>query len=790
MTTPFKALKKIRTIGFDELRTRGTQLVTAYRDRLTGVEVPDRTEFFRLLDDDSRLDVRNSADSIRQLFFENSRECFFASMREDGADAFAGSCGQAAAERLIKAADAICDGRIEILGFGLLDVGTEIDWHREPISGIVSARKYWKEFNELDPSESGDKRILWELNRHQHFFTLGAAYRLTQDERYAHLFARQLSSWIHENPPGIGANWISSLEIAFRSISWLWALNLFKDSPELTSDLVLDCIRLLYVHGRHIETYLSTYYSPNTHLTGEALGLYYLGTQLPFLGSAAEWRRRGEDILLTEIGKQISSDGVYFERSSWYQRYTVDFYLHFYVLRELFGETAYDERNAVADQRLNSALTFLLNLARPDGTTPLIGDDDGGRLLPLTTQNEADLRGTLSAGAAVLGRSDLAYGGDEAIEDAFWLLGPAGIRTLEKLNARAPETLSCSFAESGYFVMRNGWTPTDDSLVIDCSGPDTSSGAHHHADLLSIDLCLRGQSLFVDPGTYTYSGRPEKREHFRSSRAHNTLSVDGRSTSVSAGPFSWKSRAEGKAKEWITDPIFDYFEGQGQLPNGGTHTRSVLYIRGDYFVIRDTAQVPGEHYFEVNFRYAPEIVPEKDLEGDFVGDARHRTFIFGSGAMRLKADKISPQYGRIADSTRIRYIAKEHDRTEFVTFVLPCEQGSTPPEVLDIPIDTGRMFVVQYGDYRDVLLFGERGARIRTESISSDFALTWARTHFRNDLPEQLVAINGARLSIVTSPIVHEETNVRCVSARRFGKEMYVNADGERQTVKLTDLPN
>ena len=158
--------------------------------------------------------------------------------------------------------------------------------------------------------------------------------------------------------------------------------------------------------------------------------------------------------------------------------------------------------------------------------------------------------------------------------------------------------------------------------------------------------------------------------------------------------------------------------------------------------------------------------------------------------MRLKADKISPQYGCLKDSTRIRYIAKDHDRTEFVTFVLPCEQGSTPPEVLDIPIDTGRMFVVQYGDYRDVLLFGERGARIRTESISSDFALTWARTHLGDELPEQLVAINGARLSIVTAPIVREDTSVRYVSARRFGKEMYVNTDGERQTVKLTDLPN
>ena len=40
-------------------------------------------------------------------------------------------------------------------------------------------------------------------------------------------------------------------------------------------------LKFLYLNGRHLETYLSTYFSPNTHLTGEALGLFYLGTLLP-----------------------------------------------------------------------------------------------------------------------------------------------------------------------------------------------------------------------------------------------------------------------------------------------------------------------------------------------------------------------------------------------------------------------------------------------------------------------------------------------------------------------------
>ena len=80
------------------------------------------------------------------------------------------------------------------------------------------------------PELAGDKKITWELNRHQHFVKLGQAYWLTGDEKYAATFVDHLKSWMDQNPPKLGINWASSLEVAFRSISWLWALAFFKDS--------------------------------------------------------------------------------------------------------------------------------------------------------------------------------------------------------------------------------------------------------------------------------------------------------------------------------------------------------------------------------------------------------------------------------------------------------------------------------------------------------------------------------------------------------------------------------
>ena len=135
-----------------------------------------------------------------------------------------------------------------------------------------------------------------------------------------------------QNPPKLGINWASSLEVAFRSISWLWALYFFKDSPALTSSLFLRALKFLYLHARHLETYLSTYFSPNTHLTGEALGLFYLGTLLPEFRAAARWRETGRRILLEQMARHVQPDGVYFEQSSYYHRYTTDFYTHFLIL--------------------------------------------------------------------------------------------------------------------------------------------------------------------------------------------------------------------------------------------------------------------------------------------------------------------------------------------------------------------------------------------------------------------------------------------------------------------------
>ena len=236
-------------------------------------------------------------------------------------------------------ADRAVDGVFDLLGHERVAVGTPIDWHRDPSTGTRAPRRHWSRIAYLDPAVVGDYKLLWELNRHQHFVTLGQAYAYSRDSRYARAFASQLAGWISANPPRIGVNWASSLEVSYRAISWLWALQLFADAPELTDELLLTALESLRRHAVHIERYLSTYYSPNTHLTGEALGLLYLGTALPLFSAADRWRETGWAILREQLFRQVRPDGSYFEQALYYHRYTADIFHHALLLAEANGWT-------------------------------------------------------------------------------------------------------------------------------------------------------------------------------------------------------------------------------------------------------------------------------------------------------------------------------------------------------------------------------------------------------------------------------------------------------------------
>lgn len=792
MANPIDKLKKIRS--WDEIRTRGSQAVSAYTEKFGfGGHVPTDQELTRLVDRQQFGDSPVIAESIWLRFYSNADERFFPVFQNRIKSArYFGEKYQESGDRFIRAADLILDGRIDLLGLSNLYVGKEIDWHYEPVSGIRSPMKHWKEFDDLDADEAGDKKVIWELNRHQHFFKLGVAFWLTGDEKYTDAFVNHLESWMDQNPPGMGINWASSLEVSFRAISWIWAMQFFRHADRFSPELLRRAVKYLYLHGRHLEKYLSTYYSPNTHLTGEALGLYYLGTQLPFLERAEHWRTLGDRILSSEINKQIYDDGVYFEQSTWYQRYTVDFYNQFVILRSLGDPEA---RGLIGDQvetRLSVALDFMMHTTRPDGTTPLIGDDDGGRALPLTGAAPDDFRGTLAVGAAIFTRGDLKCVAGESIEDLFWLFGPEALATYRLIEEQEPELTSQAFRSGGYYSMRDGWLATDNHVLIDCGPVGSLAGGHGHADALGVEVSLQGRKLLVDAGTFSYHGSADVRDHFRSTQSHNTVSVDERSSSEPGSTFAWQTRSECTLGTWISDERFDYFAGSNdgyeRLENPAWHERSVLLLKNDYIVIRDVVRAKGEHEYSLNYHFPVEAEIEVNEAEGFAGSSDWRMYVVGDGGVWQKRESwVSNFYGNKTNAPFLRFAASGRSTQEFFTFILPSEPGFDPPTVSEVQIEGGRAFAITYRAYTDMLMYSDdRKNAISTDLFDTRFDLTWARVGSREDTPEEYVLIGGTSFELNGREVIKDRGDLSFVTMRQIGRGLNLKSDRGRSRVSFS----
>ncbi len=581
---------------------------------------------------------------------------------------------------ILASAERICAHRFDLLGYEGLDYQAEIDWHLDLVHGKRGPRKPWFQIRYLDFEEVGDAKITWELNRHQHLVTLAKAYRLSGDERFASEIVSQWKHWQGENSYPLGMNWASSLEVAFRSLSWIWTYFLLEGTPAMTPELRREWLRALGLGGRHIDTYLSTYFSPNTHLLGEGVALFFLGTLFPDLPHAARWKQRGWQVILESAATQVRADGFYFEQSIYYHVYALDFFLHARILAAL---------NKVAippdfDNVLIKMLDVLCFLGRA-GVVPSLGDDDGGRVFDPRRNRAQYLRDPLMTGAILFRRGDFKFVAGIPREETLWLLGASGLAEFEKLEISQPSDRSIALKHSGLYLMADA--DSGQQMLIDAGPQGAGSAGHGHADALSITLISNGRNMLLDPGTLEYVGETgNDRDLFRGTAAHNTMRVDGREQADGAGPFAWTNLPVVKAENWIAGAKSNLFvgshNGYERLPAPVTHRRWVFHRKSQFWLVRDVASGAGAHAIELSWHLGANLSP-----------ASARDYLFADGQESLglvlaenhgcsqsgERRPWSPVYGRQERAMVVTFGTTGALPVEFVTLLLP--NVSVPSEM-------------------------------------------------------------------------------------------------------------
>jgi heparinase II/III-like protein len=501
-----------------------------------------------------------------------------------------------AAARIVAAAEEACHHRFDLLGSGPTDLGEPIDWCVDFKTGFRWPAGYARDLQPVDLTNDADVKVPWELSRCQHFVTLGQAYWLTSDERYAREFAAQMRQWTDANPVMGTINWYHAMEASIRIVNWLWAGFLFEGSPSWSAGDREGWLASALEHGRFIAANLEKepYQPSSNHYLADLAGLVYLGVLLAPVPEAARWREAALPELLRELQAQVHEDGVHQECSTGYHRLVTEMAASCFALCRQNGIAIEDEHW----RRLERMCEFVCSYVRPDGGAPVVGDADDGRLHALAPAPAFDHRPLLAFAGWLLERKDFAGAGAAQASEAAWWSGQCAP---EAPPTEAPR--SRAFVASGFYVLRD----RDAYLLAVCCDPRGPTG-HAHNDTLGFELAASGRPWIVDSGSFVYTASAHWRHAFRSTAAHNVVRVDGGELNpIEIAQLSRRGRqAVPRLVAWRSDETRDRLEVEhgGYAGVGVLHRRIFVFDkRGPFWLIEDALIGEGVHDVEAYLHF-------------------------------------------------------------------------------------------------------------------------------------------------------------------------------------------
>ena len=725
-------IRKLSKMSFDEgwfrLRTKGISVVDRLQVQLGRVHIPDRV-FMHYVSGVHNPDVPALQSELLERRRTQAFPRFFVTEKTRESDRAALSLRHSDwLHNCVSRAERSCNKHFTLLHVDV-HYGEAIQWHADPVSGTLWPQgPYYTVPIFAGDRGYGDIKYVWELSRFPFLIDLARAYWLTGEERYADTCLGMIEDWIQANPYLYGVNWTSALEIAVRSLAWLWAYFGCLHASAMTPQRHFMLLKTLYQHGQYLERHLSFYFSPYNHLIGEATALYALGLLFPEFRCAPRWKQTGWRILSQEVDRQFYADGGTVEQTTSYHHFTLGFYLLAVILQRLnVGEI-----DASMWQRLEQAMAFAMYMMQPDGALPMIGDNDDAQAIVQEGSAPWDFRYILSLGAVLFDRPDFKRQAGSFSEAAFWLLGEEGWKQYDRLATMEPPQRSIALPHSGYYVMRTGWAADDHYLCFDCGAladgvfqDDTPSAAHGHADALSFTLSAYGQPCIVDPGFYTYNGELAWHRYFRETAAHNTVVVDERSQAEYRGRLKWSHAPHVARLHWGSSAAGDYVEGRHdgykRCSTPVTHYRAVMFCKPHYWLIRDVFSGQGKHQLERYFHFAPTTVVVQEETGTLLWHG-------GSGkgvavvpvetehiAVELAQHSEAPEGGWLAPlyGVKVRAPIGRYRQTATLpialhTLIMPFAGQFTPGMVEVLPVGTpqvAQILRITTQEYRDVLWF-------------------------------------------------------------------------------------
>ena len=314
-----------------------------------------------------------------------------------------------------------------------------------------------------------------------------------------------------------------------------------------------------------------------------AAGQLALAGRLSPLGGMEPHIEQGRKRLYTLVETQFSREGVHREHSPDYHRMvweTFDGLIRAGLLsREDFGPLS---------DTIQEALAWFIT---PQGRLAMFGDTPAHHMLRTDDRIE------------------------ELQNDALRFVCSRGE------TAQPPSETMRVFPESGYAVIRSGWSQGDDATNDSYLAQIAAfhSRTHKHADDLSIIWHDRGHEILIDPGRFGYLERTDpkselarkgfyyahpSRMYVESTRAHNTVEIDNeslprRGVKPSGSAIERTGQVDG----------LSYIETHVRHHRSIRHARVLVFSPGAWLLIYDWLWDNNKqnHDFTQWFQFAPEL---------------------------------------------------------------------------------------------------------------------------------------------------------------------------------------
>jgi len=258
----------------------------------------------------------------------------------------------------------------------------------------------------------------------------------------------------------------------------------------------------------------------------------------------------------------------------------------------------------------------------------------------------------LNLGSILFQRGDLKFHSKKLLPPSILLLGSKKIEIYNNLKIIKPNTKLKYFKDAGYFVIRNNWSSKANYLFIDFGRFGARNAGHSHSNITNIIYSYKGKNIITDSGTYTYNKSWEERNYFRSSKAHNVLTINNQNQAMIKSWFSWENKPRVKSIINIHNNKIElgcYHNGY----KGFNIKRNIITNRDlNNILIKDTVirsqEIQNEEIFDIKIYYHFSRGLNISLENNIVNiDNEILLKVSSSFDFNVQIDKslYSPNYG-------------------------------------------------------------------------------------------------------------------------------------------------